>query len=271
MNGLRLGTSAFTAKGWPGSFYPPGLKPAEYLSYYATQFNTVEVDSTYYAIPSPSVVAGWRDKVPDGFLLSAKVTETITHQKCLQDCDTEFKTYLDRMAIMGDKLGPLLLQFPYFNQDVFNTGADFVARLKPFLEKLPSLESFRFALEIRNKYWINPPFLDLLRKHNVAFVLQDHSFMQPVSELFEKYDPITSDFTYIRWLGDRNGIEKLTKVWDKTIIDKTADLQHWVKYCRQIQKRGVTILGYFNNHWSGHGPDSVRLFRKLYEEAAIAG
>src|SRR5450631_4528239 len=116
MISIRLGTSAFTASGWPGVFYPPRMRPRDYLTYYTTKFDTVEIDSTYYSIPSPSVVTGWAAKTPPGFQLSAKVPQIITHEKCMVDCDLELKTFVNRMSIMGDKLGPLLLQFPYFNQ-----------------------------------------------------------------------------------------------------------------------------------------------------------
>jgi uncharacterized protein YecE (DUF72 family) len=84
------------------------------------------------------------------------------------------------------------------------------------------------------------------------------------AEFFEKYDPITADFTYIRWLGDRKGIEKITKVWDKTIIDRTTEMQEWVKYCHQIQRRGVTIYAFANNHYAGFGPATVELFQQLF-------
>jgi uncharacterized protein YecE (DUF72 family) len=82
-------------------------------------------------------------------------------------------------------------------------------------------------------------------------------------------DGITVDFSYIRWLGDRKGIEKITKVWDKTIIDRTGDLQEWVKYCQKIQKRGVTTYAYANNHYAGHGPATVEQFRELCREKGI--
>jgi uncharacterized protein YecE (DUF72 family) len=264
MNGIRLGTSAFTAAGWEGTFYPAGMAARDFLTYYATKFDTVEVDSTYYRTPAAAVVTGWASKTPAGFLLAAKVTQSITHEKCMQDCDAEFETYLDTMRLMGDKLGPLLLQFPYFGRETFQEGGEFVARLKPFLEKLPKQEGLRFALEIRNKVWIDAEFLDLLRAHNVAFVLQDQSWMPRPAELFAKYDPITADFTYIRWLGDRKGIERVTKVWDKTVIDRTAEMQEWVKYCKVIQKRGITIFGYANNHYAGHGPATVATFLDLW-------
>ena len=84
---IRVGTSAFTAAGWEGSFYPAGMKPAEFLTHYATRFDTVEVDSTFYRIPSEKVVRGWHQKTPDGFLFSVKVPQEITHEKVLEDCD----------------------------------------------------------------------------------------------------------------------------------------------------------------------------------------
>ena len=82
-------------------------------------------------------------------------------------------------------------------------------------------------------------------------------------ELFEKFDPITADFTYIRWLGDRKGIETVTKVWNKTIVDHTAQLQTWVQVCHKILRRGVTVYAYANNHYSGFGPATVEQFRQL--------
>src|SRR5580658_398425 len=93
MDDLRIGTSAFTAAGWESSFYPKGMKPAEYLSHYATKFDTVEVDSTFYRTPSVAVVNGWARKVPEGFLLAAKVPQTITHDKVLVDCDGDLKHF----------------------------------------------------------------------------------------------------------------------------------------------------------------------------------
>jgi uncharacterized protein YecE (DUF72 family) len=107
---IRLGTSAFTAAGWPGSFYPDGLKPADYLSYYATQFDTVELDNTFYRTPSESTVRGWYSKTPPGFVFAAKVPQAITHEKVLVDCEKELAQFLKAMDLLGEKLGPLLFQ-----------------------------------------------------------------------------------------------------------------------------------------------------------------
>jgi uncharacterized protein YecE (DUF72 family) len=81
------------------------------------------------------------------------------------------------------------------------------------------------------------------------------------NEIFAKVDPITADFTYIRWLGDRKGIEQVTKVWNRIVVDRTAEMTSWVDVCTKILKRGVTIYAYFNNHYAGFGPASVQLFR----------
>jgi len=260
MTEFRIGTSAFTAAGWPGTFYPEGMKPADYLTYYATKFDTVEIDSTFYRTPSKSVVQGWADKTPKDFLIAAKVPQEITHEKCLTDCDKEFGIFMDTMALLGDKLGPLLLQFPYFNKEAFKTGDEFTARLKPFLKTLP--KGHRFAIEIRNKNWLSAAFADLLREHGVALALQDQSWMPLPSGM--AFDYLTADFTYVRLLGDRKGIEKQTKVWDKVIVNRSKELHSWVDVCQQISRRGAKVYVYVNNHYSGYAPKTVADFLKLW-------
>jgi hypothetical protein len=130
-NSLRIGTSAFTAAGWPGTFYPKGLPEREYLTYYATKFDTVEVDSTFYRIPALTTVKGWYSKTPPGFVFAAKVPQIITHDKMLHDCEAEMTEFLKVMDALGEKLGPLLFQFGYFNNGVFRGVNDFLARLRP--------------------------------------------------------------------------------------------------------------------------------------------
>src|ERR1700757_1402752 len=94
---LYIGTSAFTAAGWEGSFYPAGMKPTEFLSFYANHFNSVEVDSTFYRAPSKTTVQAWARKTPPGFVFAAKVPQIITHEKVLVDCDAEFKEFVETM------------------------------------------------------------------------------------------------------------------------------------------------------------------------------
>lgn len=255
---------AFTAAGWPGSFYPASLKPAEYLTFYATQFDTVELDSTFYRAPAASTVRGWYAKTPANFVFAAKVPQTITHEKMLVDCGEELKRFLGVMDLLGEKLGPLVFQFLYFNKTKFANAAAFLARLRPFLEKLPA--GCRFAVEIRNKYWLVPALADALRERGVALGLIDHSWMPPVEELLQEIDPITADFTYIRWLGDRKGMKDRTQCWDKTIVGRRRELRAWAEACRNFLARRIAVFAFANNHYAGHAPDTVRLFKQLLEK-----
>ena len=258
-NHLRIGTSAFTAAGWPGTFYPKGLSEREYLSYYATKFDTVEVDSTFYRTPTLTTVQGWYSKTPSGFIFAAKVPQTITHEKMLHDCEEEMTEFLNVMDELRDKLGPLLFQFSYFDRKAFVGVNDFLARLVPFLKKLP--KDHKFAVEIRNKSWLVPQFIEALRERGVALALIDQSWMPRPAQWFEKFDPITSDFTYVRLLGDRKEIEKQTKVWNNIIVDRQAELSEWADILRKIK---IPIYVYANNHYAGYSPATVEMFRNLW-------
>ena len=150
---IRLGTSSFTAAGWESAFYPKGIKSADRLPFYAQHFDTVEIDSTFYACPSPRTVEGWAAKTPDDFIFSVKVPQIITHEKVLVGCDIEFKQFVETMGILEEKLGPMVLQFPRFDRSVFKSQMDFLDRLIPFLNNLP--KHHRYAIEIRNNEWLD--------------------------------------------------------------------------------------------------------------------
>ena len=259
---IHLGTSSFTAIGWEGAFYPAGLKPIDYLGYYATQFGSVEVDSTFYRIPSPQMVKRWHAVTPKDFVFAAKVPQTITHEKVMEDAGEELKQFLGVMDLLGEKLGPLVFQFPYFNKNTFAKPEEFVERLLPFLDTLPA--GYKFAVEIRNKNFLTPAYADALRQRKLAMVLIDHPWMPFASELFQRFDPITTDFTYIRWLGDRYAIEKVTKTWDKVVVDRGRALSEWAKACKIVLRRGTTIFAYANNHFAGHAPATIRQFEEIF-------
>ena len=259
---ILLGTSAFTASGWETAFYPSGMKPADYLSFYATKYNAVELDNTFYRTPAIPTVKGWYAKTPPGFLFAAKVPQVITHEKALVDCDEELSNFLKAMDCLGEKLGPLLLQFGYFNQKAFAGVNEFLARLVPFLKKIH--RGYRFAVEIRNKNWLVPAFVDALRERHVALAMVDHVWLPRPKQLFARFDPITADFVYVRWIGDRKGIEEKTKTWNKIIVNRTADLAEWVDVLKKVHERKIQILAFANNHYAGYGPGTIEEFRKLW-------
>ncbi len=180
----------------------------------------------------------------------------------LVDCDDDLNHFLRTMEVLGEKRGPLLFQFGYFNQKTFKTQADFLAILRPFLKKLPS--DYQFALEIRNKYWLDARFAELLREHKVALALLDQSWVPRPWEMKNKFELTTADFTYVRWLGDRKGIEEQWKSWDKIIVDRSTDMTNWVQLFRQFVSKKLKTFAYANNHYAGHGPGTVKLFWDMW-------
>ncbi|MCA9315964.1 MAG: DUF72 domain-containing protein [Planctomycetes bacterium] len=273
---VRLGTSSFSSKDWVGAFYPVGTPPGAFLELYAQQLDAVEVDSTYYGLPRPSVVDGWARKTPEGFLLTAKFPRSIVHGGQGAKPDGRLvlapdATYEDRdqflatMRRLGPRLGPLVLQFPYFNRQVFPSAGPFLERLDTFLADLPR-DGLRYAVEVRNKSWVTQKLLDILARHDVSFVLVDQAWMPLGDELAEAFDVVTAPPVYIRLLGDRNAIEAITKTWDKEVIDHADRLERWAQLVVSFMKRGIKSLVFVNNHYAGHAPTTVRRLKSAIEK-----
>lgn len=264
---IRLGTSSWTGDGWVGSFYPASSKPQDFLPLYADKFDSVEIDSTFYRIPAAKTVQQWKERTPVGFTFAAKIPQVITHEKMLVDVDGDLKEFLNVMDLLGDKLGPLLFQFPYFNKQEFRGVGLFLERLEPVLKQLP--KDHQWAVEIRNKNWLSDKLYSVLREHGVALALVDQVWMPRPSDYFENGDPITANFIYVRWIGDRKGIEERTKVWNQTIIDRTEELREWVKVLSKSGQSVDVMYAYANNHFGGYAPDTIELFKRLWDQANL--
>ena len=262
---LYIGTVSWSKSDWVGSFYPTSLKPFQFLQHYAGAFRTVEIDSTFYRIPPRSMVTGWRDRTPDGFVFAAKIPRVITHQKILRDCQKELSAFLQTMETLGDKLGPLLLQFPYFNKNTFASREQFDKLLRPFLDALP--KGFQFSVEIRNKNWISWDFLELLRERSVGFTLLAQAWMPPIDTLAKALDLVTGDFCYVRFMGDRKEQENKTEKFDKLQDDKTDEMTIWAGELRKIVAQGSKTYAFFSNYYAGYGPGSAKLFEELWNKA----
>jgi uncharacterized protein YecE (DUF72 family) len=280
---LLVGTSSFGTDDWRGVFYPAGLAPAEYLRFYAARFATVEIDATWYSSPSRRTVEAWVQKVPDGFVFSAKVPRSITHDRYLEGCDEEWSRFLEAMDRLGEKRGPLLFQFPYVakgkDAEEYRTGADFRRRLAAFLPKLPT--SGQYVVEVRNEKWIADPLLDLLRAHNVALAFVHYYTMPTAASLLVRCDPVTADFAYIRFLGHHNEMDRKVAAaraegarerdWERLIVDRTAETRAWIGPIRELLRRGRKTYVYFNNHFAGFAPGSIELFLKVWREMDSGG
>lgn len=239
-----LGTQGFSFKDWVGPFYPDGTSQSAYLEEYAKRFPIVEIDSTFYGTPRATTIEGWKRRSPPEFLFAAKFPKMITHEKKLDRALGDAEAFIGVMQALGDKLAVLTLQFAYdFTPDLFD-------RLDTFLSRLP--KGVRYAVEIRNRGWIDPKFSEMLSSHGVALVLQDLHYMP-------RLDWITADFTVIRWLGRREDIER----FDRIQIDRSEQLDTWAEKVRQFRDDGIDVFGFFNNHFAGHSPESVRQFARL--------
>lgn len=277
---VRWGTSSFSSPDWVGPFYPPGTPAGAMLARYATVFDTVEVDSTWYALPSVRMVEGWAAKTPESFLLSAKFPRRIVHggegavpdARLVLEPDSTYDvrdTFLERMRRLGPRLGPLVLQFPFFNRDAFPSAGPFLERLDRFLHDLPR-EGFTFGVEVRNKAWVTPALRDVLARHATILVLVDQAWMPHGDEVEQRWDPVTGPLAYVRLLGDRNAIEKITTTWGKEVLDPAERLGRWAALLVRLMDRGVRSLVYVNNHYAGHAPTTVRRLRDLFLAAAEA-
>lgn len=187
------------------------------------------------------MVDNWRRRTPDGFRFAAKLPQTITHEKRLADAEAELFSFLDAITRLDDRLGPLLAQLP----PDFRRGPDEWAALQHFVALLP--DGPDFAVEFRHRSWATPETFALLRDHRVAWCINDLHYLPATVEL-------TADFTYLRWLGDHRQIDRFNEV----TIDRTAETDQWAETLTELSTRITRIYGYYNNHYAGHSPASVR-------------
>lgn len=249
------GTAGWSYKDWVGPFYPRGTAADRYLEFYAQQYAGVEVDSTYYRTPTPAMVAGWDAATPPSFVFSPKMVGTVTHEAFLVDCDDEARRHVEVLSALGSKLGPVILQFPYFRKAEGITLDVLLQRLLPFLERLPV--GVRYGVEVRNKPFLKPKLLTELRDRKVGLVLVDHIWMPTPADYLAIEGIFTADFVPLRLIGDRHGIEKITKHWDKVVVDQRARVRAWSEVVRRALRAGHDVNAFANNHYAGHGPTTA--------------
>ena len=222
------------------------------------------------------MVDAWRSRTGDGFVFSAKVPKIITHEKYLEGCETELNDYIEVMARLGDKLGPMILQFPYVarGKDAaeYQNGADFISRFRRFAALLP--REFKWGIEIRNSRWVGPELLEILRAREISLVFIDYYTMDPLPKLAQRPGIFTAPFVYIRFLGNHKEMDAAVKKavqegerkrdWESLIVDRTEQMRQWIPPIRTLIAKQIPTYVYFNNHYAGYAPGSVELFSQLY-------
>ena len=253
---IRLGTQGWNYDAWVGSFYPRGTRAPDYLTVFARAFGTVEVDSTFYAIPAVKTVRGWAERTPPDFKFALKLPQEISHENRLRDSATLSELFFDRARELGDKLGPILIQLsPDFSP------AELPA-LVSFLPLLP--RDIQFAVEFRQRGWIHDGLLALLAEHNVALALVDARWI-PRKQMLSLAARPTADFAYVRWMGPNRDLVDYSRVQ----VDRSRELEAWAHVLWALSERVQAVYGYFNNHFSGHSPASAREMQRLLKQPVV--
>lgn len=238
--GVRIGTSGWHYDHWDGVFYPDGTAEGERLRYYATRFDLVEVNNTFYHLPKASTLEAWRDTVPDGFVFAVKASRYLTHMKKLKDPAEPLQTFLGRVEALGDRLGPILFQLP-------PKWKPNVERVRAFLELLP--DRHRYAFELRDARWHEDAVLDALRDHGAAFCIFDLAGTTSPSA-------VTANLVYVRLHGPSE--ERYGGSYSDAALDGWAErIRGWRR-----EKRQVIVT--FDNDRAGNAPrDALRLRERL--------
>jgi uncharacterized protein YecE (DUF72 family) len=245
--GVWIGTSGWVYKEWAGNFYPKGWPKKDEFQYYVRHFPTVEINATFYRLPTLKMVKGWNERSPQGFIFAVKGSRYLTHIRRLKDTGPGLQKYFRRLVPLGDRTGPILWQLP----PNFLKTEDNVGRLTRFLKKLPT--RYQHAVEFRHPTWMDEATFDLLRVHRVANVW--------ISSLRMPQDyTVTSNFVYLRFHGLKDG----------AYHDYTADeLEPWAKQLSLAAERGLPCYAYFNNDLNTRAPLNAEALMKMIGDRTV--
>lgn len=246
---LHVGCSGWSYISWLGPFYPSNLENRGWLPYYSQVLNYVEIDSTFYNIPSETIVKNWSKRTPDNFRFTAKFPKVITHDKRFKNVEKDLCLFCKVIEPLRDKLLALLIQLPPSYE--LKEGLDDLRDLDFFFD-----DSFRYAVEVRHPSWFNDLAYNFFRNNNISLVWSQMDRLQTPSV-------VTSDFIYLRLIGDRRLSEDQ---FGKIHIDRTEQMKYWTQKFKEIEqyekhiKIGIVAA---NNHYGGFGPGTVNIFREM--------
>ena len=240
----RLGTMGFSYADWAGTFYPPGMKPGDYLAHYARHFDAVELDTTFHAAPPAERFRRWAEVTPAGFRFSVKSPRAVTHDAPPDRAVGPMLEFLDAARALGDKLGVVLLQYPpHLEADQFD-------RLATFLAALPA--DVRFAVELRNRSWGNPRTLDLLREHRCCLVAAE--YLSRPGRIH-----ITADFLYLRLIGQHGRFPTM----DREQVEVAESLAWWKAQLDALPPEFTAAWAFFNNDFAGYAVATCNRFKSM--------
>jgi uncharacterized protein YecE (DUF72 family) len=254
---IRIGSCAWSFEDWRGVFYPLDLPETHWLEFYANYFTSVEVDSTFHAVPPENSVRRWVQVTPTDFRFACKLPRQITHTCRLHDCTAELNAFLQAIEPLGPKLGVILIQLP-----PSFAPKDGKLALRNFLGQLP--RDFRFAIEFRHAGWHRPQFIRLLEKHRICWVWADTTPLNERNLAPFEFLPRTSDFLYLRLLGDY-----ATKYdvdgghvhhYKKLLWKREAALESWSLKIERHLSEVRNVWAFVGNHFEGFAPGTCQRF-----------
>ncbi|MGO8704719.1 MAG: DUF72 domain-containing protein [Candidatus Brocadiia bacterium] len=286
---LRVGTCSWKYEGWKGLIYRKGVRYAanDYLADYAKFFNTVEVDQWFWSLfpsgvklPEPATVKEYAQSVPDDFVFTVKAANALTlthhyarqakgHSDFANKPNPDFlsadllKRFLDSLAPMDGKLGPIMFQFEYLNKSKMPGLKAFLDRLHEFFVKAP--KEFGYAIETRNPNYLSKAFFDFLREHKLGYVFLEGYYMPHIAEVFSQHDTTTPAGTIVRLHGpDRQAMEEATdSAWDSIVEPRPESIRAAVKILRANLRLGHKVFVNINNHFEGCAPLTAASLVKL--------
>jgi len=239
---IRIGTSGYHYKHWRGPFYPDRTASGKMLAFYVGHFDTVELNNSFYQLPSESAFDEWRRSTPPNFLFAVKASRFLTHNKKLNDPESALHKFLPRVERLGPKLGPILFQLP--PKWRVNPG-----RLEALLTVLP--RSFRYVFELRDQSWINAEINSLLAEFGAAFCIYEIAgYHSPMT--------VTTDFAYIRLHGPGPG------KYQGSYSDER--LRQWCRQIREWAKDLKSIYIYFDNDQAGFAAQNALTLKRMVNE-----
>lgn len=256
---LYLGTSSWSFVDWKEVFYPSTLVNNQRLGYYAQRFNTVEVNTSFYGLPSSQTLMQWLDEVPPGFRFALKCPRAITHEKKLAQCEAETHAYLETLRALGKAAAPSLIQLPphLSRQQRGRVLADYLTRVAA------NAPDVRLSVEVRAPDLMTEAFARFVAEQGMSLVLVDRTrtpdLFDPWLALIEAQ--IAPSFVYIRWMGDDRNPPPDNR---QLRTPRDADLDRWAVRIEKLLDAGVEVYGYMHNPYEGHSPASVeRLSTRL--------
>ena len=236
-----VGTSGWTYADWRGRVYPVGLPQREWLPWYAMRFSTVELNASFYRLPTPTMVERWRTVTPPGFRFAVKLSRYITHIRRLRDVGEELVRFLEIARPLGDRFGPLLVQLPpTFPRD--DAALDALLRIVPV--------EIHVAVEFRHPSWVEPGVVERVGEAGAAWVLADRPHARvPLT--------VTTDWSYVRFHQGAEGSSWYPR----------AKLVRWADRLAQLDLR--TLYVYFNNDPEGAAFANAETFATLLAERAV--